>query len=132
MIEQVNQTNAFSPANRPNVIGDPTISGSRSRAEQIARWFDTSAFAAPAQFTLGNAGRITGYATGAIGMDVSILKDFLERYTVQFRTEMMNFINNPNFGLPNLNRGNAAFGRITSLIDTNQARIIQLGLHFKF
>jgi hypothetical protein len=134
VIEQTNQTNAFSPANRPNVVGNPTISGGRSRAEQIGRWFDTSAFAAPAQFTFGNAGRITGYAPGAIGMDVSILKDFrfLERYTLQFRTEMMNFINNPNFGLPTLNRGTAAFGRITSLIDTNQARIIQLGLHFKF
>jgi len=78
-------------------------SGSRSRADQIARWF------------------------------VSILKDFrfMERYTQQFRTEMLNFINNPNFNLPNLSRGNAPFGRITSLIDTNQARIIQLGLHFK-
>jgi hypothetical protein len=134
VIEQVNQTNAFSPANRPNVTGDPTISGSRSRAEQIGRWFDTSAFMAPPQFTFGNAGRITGYAPGAIGMDISVLKDFRfqERYTVQFRTEMLNFINNPNFNLPNLSRGNAAFGRITSLIDTNQARIIQLGLHFKF
>jgi hypothetical protein len=134
VIEQTNQTNAFSPANRPNVVGNPTISGSRSRAEQISRWFDTAAFAAPAQYTFGNAGRITGYAPGAVAMDVSILKDFrfMERYTLQFRTEMLNFINNPNFSLPNLNRGNAAFGRITSLIDTNQARIIQLGLHFKF
>jgi len=134
VIEQVNQTNAFSPANRPNILGDPAISGSRSRADQIARWFDTSKFVAPPQFTFGNAGRITGYAPGAIGMDVSILKDFklYERYTIQFRTEILNFINNPNFSLPNLSRGNAAFGRITSLIDTNQARIIQLGLHFKF
>src|SRR5262249_15533171 len=116
VIEQTNLTNSFSPANRPNMLGNPTISGSRSRAEQIAQWFDTSMFAAPAPFTFGNAGRITGYAPGAVGMDLSILKDFkfLERYTIQFRTEMLNFINNPNFDLPNLNRGNAAFGRITS------------------
>jgi hypothetical protein len=67
-------------------------------------------------------------------MDLSILKDFrlAERFTLHFRTEMLNFINNPNFGLPNLNRGNAAFRRITSLIDTNQARIVQQGLHLKF
>lgn len=45
---------------------------------------------------------------------------------------MLNFINKPNFGLPNLNRGNAALGRITGLAPGNQARIIQLGLHFKF
>ena len=67
-------------------------------------------------------------------MDVSVLKDFVihERYTLQFRTEMMNFINNPNFDLPNLNRGNASFGRITSIADGNQSRIVQFGLHFKF
>jgi hypothetical protein len=116
------------------VVGDPALSGSRSRAEKVARWFNTAAFAEPAQFTFGNAGRTTGYAPGAIAMDLSILKDFriAESYTLQFRCEMLNFINHPNFNLPNLNRGNAAFGRITSLIDTNQARILQFGLHFKY
>jgi hypothetical protein len=132
--EQTNRTNSFSPANRANVVGDPALSGSRSRAEKVARWFNTAAFAEPAQFTFGNAGRTTGYAPGAIAMDLSILKDFriAESYTLQFRCEMLNFINHPNFNLPNLNRGNAAFGRITSLIDTNQARILQFGLHFKY
>ncbi|MEO7648991.1 MAG: TonB-dependent receptor [Bryobacteraceae bacterium] len=132
--EQVNLTNSFSPANRPNVVGDPKISGGRPRAEQIGQWFNIAAFAAPAQFTFGNAGRTTGYGPGAVGMDVSILKDFpiAERANVQFRTEILNFINNPNFELPNLMRGAPTFGRITSLIDTNQARIIQFGLHFRF
>lgn len=67
-------------------------------------------------------------------MDMSVLKDFAlgERMTLQFRGEMMNFINNPNFNLPNLSRGAPAFGTINSLIDTNQARITQFGLHFKF
>jgi hypothetical protein len=132
--EQVNLTNAFSPSNRPNVVGNPTISASRSRGEQVARWFDTSAFAAPPQFTFGNAGRITGFAAGAVALDLSVLKDFsfLERYTLQFRMEMLNFINTPNFGLPNVARGNAAFGRITTLVDGNQSRITQFGLHFRF
>ena len=132
--EQTNRTNSFSPANRSNVIANPTIDGSRSRSDQVQQWFDTAAFAEPAQFTFGNAGRTTGYAPGAIAMDLSILKDFgfAERYNIQFRTEMLNFINNPNFNLPNLNRGAAAFGTINSLIDTNQARILQFGLHFKF
>jgi hypothetical protein len=132
--EQVNQTNSFSPANRPNVVGDPKITGSRPRAQQLDAWFNTAAFAAPALYTFGNAGRTTGYAPGAIAMDLSIMKDFkfAERYTLQFRSEMLNFINNPNFNVPNLSRGQAAFGRITSLIDGNQARIIQFGLHFKF
>jgi hypothetical protein len=132
--EQVNRTNAFSPQNRPNVVGNPNISGSRSRADQIRAWFNTAAFADPGQFTFGNAGRISGFGPGSIALDLSILKDvrLRERYLVQFRTEMLNFVNNPSFNLPNLSRGNAAFGRITSLVDGNQARIIQFGLHFKF
>ena len=67
-------------------------------------------------------------------MDLSILKDFrfFERYHLQFRLEMLNFPNRPNFSLTNLSRGNPSFGRITDLADGNQARIIQLGLHFKF
>ena len=114
------------------MVGNPNLPGGRSRADQIASWFNTSAFAAPPQFVFGNAGRTNGYGPGAIAM--SVLKHFVihERYTVQFRSEVMNFINNPNFDLPNLNRGAAAFGRITSLIDTNQSRIVQFGLHFKF
>lgn len=112
--EQVNRTNSFSPANRPNVIGDPKISGSRSRADQVRAWFNTTAYSEPPQFTFGNAGRIGGYGPGAIAMDLSILKDFrfAERYGLQWRCEMLNFINRPNFDLPNLQRGNNAFGRI--------------------
>jgi hypothetical protein len=132
--EQVNRTNAFSPQNRPNVTGESKINSSRSRAQQIDRWLNIGAFAEPALYTFGNAGRTTGYGPGAILMDLSILKDFhiRERHSLQFRLEMLNFINNPNFNLPNLSRGVATFGRITSLIDSNQARIIQLGLHYKF
>jgi hypothetical protein len=132
--EQVNRTNSFSASNRPNVVGDPVIAESRSRAAQVEAWFNTSAFAEPAQFTFGNAGKTNGYGPGAVVMDLSILRDlrFAERYNLQIRCEMLNFLNKPNFGLPNLNRGNAAFGRITGLAPGNQARIIQLGLHFKF
>ncbi|MBI3207374.1 MAG: TonB-dependent receptor [Candidatus Solibacter usitatus] len=132
--EQTNNTNSFSPANRPNVVGSPSITGDRSRTDQLRQYFNTAAFAAPGQFVFGNAGRTTGFGPGAIAMDVSILKDLAisERVNLQFRTEMLNFINNPNFNLPNLQRGNATFGTITSLIDTNQARIIQFGLHLRF
>ncbi|MBI3683670.1 MAG: TonB-dependent receptor [Acidobacteria bacterium] len=134
VIEQVNRTNSFSPANRPNVAGDPKISGSRSRAGQVSAWFNTAQFAEPAQFTFGNSGRTAGFGPGAIAMDLSILKDmrFFEKYTLQFRCEMLNFINRPNFSLTNLSRGSNAFGRITDLADGNQARIVQFALHFKF
>ncbi len=134
VMEAVNLTNSFSDGNRPNVVGDPTISGSRSRAQQIAEWFNVNAFAAPAKYTFGNAGRTAGYGPGVISMDLSMLKDFTfrERHAIQFRVEALNFINNPNFALPNVQQGSASFGRITSLIPGNQSRILQLGLHYKF
>jgi Carboxypeptidase regulatory-like domain len=134
VIEQVNRTNAFSPSQRPNLVSDPALPGDRSRAEQVEQWFNTGAFVQPAQFTFGNAGRTVGYGPGAVIMDLSILKDYpiREAHRLQLRCEMLNFINRANFGLPNLNRGSAAFGRITTLIAGNEARIIQLGLHYKF
>ena len=134
VIEQTNTTNAFSPSQRPNIVGSPLFQQDRSKAQQLDQWFNTAAFAAPAQFTFGNGGRTNGFGPGAIMMDLSILKDFriIEKHTLQFRTEMLNFINHANFALPNLLRGNAAFGRITGLIDSNQNRIVQFSLYYKF
>ena len=134
VLEAVNLTNSFSDGNRPNVVGDPALSGSRSTAQKISEWFNTSAFAAPPAYTFGNAGRTAGYGPGAIGMNLSMLKDFKfgERHDIQFRAEALNFINHANFALPNVQQGSAAFGTITSLIPGNQSRIIQLGLHYKF
>ena len=66
--------------------------------------------------------------------DISILKDFVihEGHRVQFRTEILNFINHANFNLPGQSRGVGGFGTISGLIGGNQARIIQLGLHYRF
>ncbi|MGH9842942.1 MAG: hypothetical protein ACREEM_29750 [Blastocatellia bacterium] len=62
------------------------------------------------------------------------MKDFRirEGHRLQFRTEMLNFTNHPNFGLPAQARGNPNFGRISGLALGNQARIIQFGLHYRF
>jgi len=134
VVEQVNTTNAFSAAQRPNVVGTPKIDGERQRSAQIQQWFNTAAFAAPTQFTFGNAGRINGYGPGAILADLSALKSFriVENHTLQFRTEMLNFINRPNFNLPSLGRGSPTFGQITSVIGINSNRVIQFGLVFAF
>jgi hypothetical protein len=98
-------------------------------------YFNTAAFAAPAFGKFGNLGRNTFIGPGAVQADLSILKDFRmpwENHFLQFRTEMLNFMNHPNFGLPNQGRGNPAFGRISGLQEGIGARIIQLGLHYRF
>jgi outer membrane receptor protein involved in Fe transport len=134
VIEQTNTTNAFSAAQRPNIVGNPQLPGGRSKADELNEWFNVAAFAAPAQFTFGNGGRTNGYGPGAVSMDLSILKDFRirEGHSVQFRAELLNFLNHANFDLPNLNQGSATFGQISTLAPGTDSRIVQLGLHYRF
>jgi hypothetical protein len=134
VVELTNTTNSFSPSLRPNVVGDSKLSGDRSKAAKLGQWFNTAAFAPPALYTFGNAGRTDGYGPGLMSMDISILKEFSlwERHRLEFRTEILNFLNHANFGLPNVSQGNAAFGQINALVGGSQSRIVQLGLHYKF
>lgn len=97
-------------------------------------FFDPASFAAPAQYTFGNLGRTVAIGPGAVITDLAVLKSFpvREQQRLQLRVEMLNFLNRANFALPNQSRGVANFGRISALASGNQARIIQLGLHYKF
>ena len=51
---------------------------------------------------------------------------------MQFRAELLNFINHANLGLPDLTQGSPNFGRISSVVPGNESRIVQFGLHYKF
>jgi hypothetical protein len=116
------------------VVGNPNLSSDRPLSQKLAQWFDVNAFTAPARYTFGNAGRTFGEGPGAVNVDASLLKDFrvTEKSRVQFRVEALNVLNHANFGNPDTRRGSATFGQITSLATGNQARILQLGLHYKF
>jgi hypothetical protein len=114
---------------RPDQIGEPKLSrGERS----IYKWFDASAFAAPAPFTWGNASRNLLFVPGEIVIDVSLQKDFsiTERVKTQLRGEFFNMPNHANFGGPGTNISvPASVGRITSAGDPRQ---IQFGLKVLF
>jgi hypothetical protein len=126
---QTNGTNSFNPGPlRPNVLRDPSLGpGERS----ISRWFDTTAVAAPAPFTFGNAGRALLTGPGLIDVSLSLLKNirWKERYNVQFRAEALNLPNHPNFNDPGTALGSAGFGVISAAKDP---RIMQLGLRIEF
>ncbi len=102
------------------------------------RWFDTSfntpdaAWGVPAQFTFGNSGRNILRGPGRINFDWSLFKDFSfsERFRFQFRGEVFNLFNTPQFDLPNTAIGSPAAGRITNIVGT--PRQVQLGLRFSF
>jgi hypothetical protein len=126
-------------ANRPNSTG---ISAALPRDERTQyRWFDTSQFVNPPDFTFGNIGRALPDARhpGVVNFDVSLIKDtrITERFRLQFRAESFNIANHVNLGLvndsfspgPDGRNASATFGTVVTARD---ARINQLGLKFIF
>jgi hypothetical protein len=114
---------------RPNLVGDPELPDSE---RTLARWFNTNAFAAfavPQAF--GDAGVGIMRGPGLANFDFTFAKNFqiTDRRTIQFRTELFNAFNHPNFGPPNIARDSSGFGQILSAAP---ARIIQFGVKFYF
>jgi len=130
--EQTNRLNAFSPGQRSNIVSDPNLPSDRPRAQLVQQWFNTAAFVFPGNGVLGNASKSPGIGPGFANFDTSLLKDFhiTEKRFVQFRSQFYNLLNRPNFANPNGSRGNAAFGQISSTL--NSGRFIQLSLRFLF
>jgi hypothetical protein len=114
---------------RPNLVGEPELPESQ---RTLARWFNTDAFAAfavPQAF--GNAGVGIMRGPGVANFDFTFAKNFQvnDRRYFQFRTEIFNAFNHPNFGPPNIARDSSGFGQILSAAP---ARIIQFGVKFYF
>jgi Carboxypeptidase regulatory-like domain len=116
----------FGANDRPNVSGDPSL-GNRT----TDRWFNTAAFSFPARGTFGNAGRNILDGPGYQNVNFSLVKNttLTERLNLQFRTEVFNLFNHPNFNLPDNFLGSPTFGRITSARDP---RHLQFGLKLLF
>ncbi|MEY3282895.1 MAG: hypothetical protein RIR86_908, partial [Acidobacteriota bacterium] len=112
---------------RPNLIGNPVLSGSE---RSLTRWFNTAAFAAPTAYTFGSTPRSLGSvrSDGLSGIDFSVVKNtrVVEGLTVQFRAEFFNLTNTVRFAPPNTSFGSAAFGQISA--QSNQPRVIQFAL----
>jgi hypothetical protein len=114
--------------NYANRIANGTLPSSE---RSIDRWFDTNAFAVPAQYTIGNAGRNILYGPGSKSMDVKVGKNWMltEALRLEYRLEMFNFTNTANFGTPNGTLNNAQVARITTAADP---RRVQMGMKLVF
>ncbi|MBI1358064.1 MAG: hypothetical protein GC160_27335 [Acidobacteria bacterium] len=92
-------------------------------------WLNPAAFALPAQYTHGNASRtLPGvYGPGIVSFDTMLAKNFrwADRWRAQFRWEMFNFSNTPQFGLPGQDVGASNLGLVQS---ASGRRIMQFGL----
>jgi hypothetical protein len=109
-----NIANAFSAGQlRPNILRDASLP---SDERSITRWFDTTAFVAPAQFTFGNSPRSGLRGPRAITTDLTVEKGFAinERFKFEIRGEFYNALNHANFNIPGFTLGGPGFGVISS------------------
>lgn len=116
---------------RPNLVGDSSFPGDRSRGDVVAEYFRKAAFVRNGDGQFGNLGRNVLTGPGYFGTDLGITKIFpiTENHRVQFRTELFNAFNQTNLGNPNTNLISPAFARITSAADP---RLIQFALKYMF
>ena len=117
------------PAQRPDLLRNPNLPRTQRDPQ---RWFDTSAFAQPAPFTFGNAGRNVTFAPGLSNIDMSLQRNFAIRdeRRMEFRWEVFNVLNHPNFDVPGRIAFSPDFGRIFSTAESS--RQMQFGLKFVF
>jgi hypothetical protein len=125
-IAQTTNNNAFAGfgTQRPNLIGDPEL---HSDERSVARWFNTSAFAAAPQFTIGTSSRNPVRGPGYRNLDLAVLRRvaLTGSNALELRAEVFNATNTPPLGAPNTTVGAAAFGTITTAGDP---RVIQLAV----
>ena len=110
---------------RPDLVNSPTlVHGMRTPSQ----FFNIRAFQTAAQFTLGNASRNPVRGPDFRNLDVALIKhtSIGEKADVEFRAEIFDIPNRPNFAQPNGSFGNAAFGTITSTV--TDPRVIQFAL----
>jgi hypothetical protein len=114
---------------RPNLIGNPFFSGSRTRAQEIQAYINPAAFVANTVGTYGNVGRNSFYNPGAFNSDLGLFKNFPlgEPRKLQFRAEFFNAFNQVHLGGPNGCEACTGFGSITS---AGSPRLVQFGLKF--
>ena len=115
----------------PEDTGIPMSMGSNKSYHE---WFNTAAFAQPANFTFGDVARTTTAVRQdwTRNLDASLFKDFKikERFTIQIRAEAFNFTNTVVFGGPDTTYGTSGFGTING--QANAPRTVQLAAKVLF
>ena len=119
-----------------NLNGDPKANANEqfsagATADQNF-WFDPTTFSRPVAGTFGNGPRNNIYNPGQYQWDIALFKNVNlgGTKTAQFRAEIFNFLNHPNWSGADSNPTSGTFGRVTG--KDNSVRDIQLSLRFMF
>jgi hypothetical protein len=115
---------------RPDLVAPIRITGT------VEQWFDPTSFAAVDRF--GTLGRNVVIGPGFHNTDLSLMKNARLQNTVdlQFRVDVFDLFNHPNFGPPGNIVGSPSFGRITrtrmATGEGGSSRQIQLAVKLAF
>ncbi|HEV2484078.1 MAG TPA: TonB-dependent receptor [Terracidiphilus sp.] len=114
---------------RPNRIG----SGKLSNPTPL-KWFDTTAFAIPTQYTYGNSRRDILRSDGLVDLDTTVKRTFelgdSKSRELELRFESFNLPNHPTFSAPNATIGSSSAAKVTSTLNAN--RIFQAAAKIYF
>ena len=117
-------------AQRPDLVGNPN-----NGPHSVTAWLNASAFVRldptldAGQF--GTAGRNIATGPGYMDWDFGVLKNIklAESMSLQFRAELFNILNHPNFRLPDSDISSPTFNQILAARDPRQ---VQFALKFVF
>jgi Carboxypeptidase regulatory-like domain len=116
------------------VPGQPLNVRKGGRSNWLNNYFNVNAFTVNAPGTFGNSGRnmLTGPPVNSTDSALAKNWSLVEGCQLQFRWEMFNALNHPNFGVPGSTNGSgSAEGQITNL-GSVAPRVMQGGLKLTF
>ena len=119
-----NISNTSQLNDRPNAVAgcDPYAG-----FQTVQQWVNPACFSATPANSFGNLGRNTVIGPKLFNLDFAIDRTFtiVEKVHLQFRGEIFNILNHPNFNLPATQYDSPSFGSLTSAMDPRQ---LQFGL----
>jgi hypothetical protein len=130
----VNDATLFGAGSRPNLLTSCNKAGTFHGADRLRAWFNTSCFAAPADFTFGTEPRVdpTLRSDGVDNFDLAAFKKIFlghqDRAGIELRIEFFNLFNRAQFAPPNTTcctSNNANFGVVTSTDSGTNPRLVQ-------
>jgi hypothetical protein len=108
---------------RPNLVSGVNLA---PQNQSINNWINPAALAQPAAFSFGDAPRVLSSFHGPryFNWDMGIEKSwhFAESKQLQFRFEMFNALNHPDFFQPDANLGDGNFGKISAAYPSRSAQ----------
>jgi Carboxypeptidase regulatory-like domain len=130
-----NSSGALQYGDRANYVTGQSYEVHRgSKSQWLTHYFNPLAFVPNPPGTFGNTGKNLLKGPGMNTADIALSKNWQcckERGNIQFRWEMYNAFNHPNFGLPDNSPTDPNFGQITST-GVIPPRVIQVGLKYAF